>query len=169
MKTWHKTAFILSFILIIISWALALYYWNKLPQVIPTHFNFSGTPDAWSEKSILYTFLLPVFQTIMFSIFIFLYYKPQYSNMPTTLWLTTLDKTKKDHAFELIKTMNTILAFWLSLFFAYLTFEINNSAVTGGGPNPFIMIGMLAAMIVFIIYWNIKVYKETKIVIQNKL
>lgn len=169
MKNWHKTVFGLSFVLIIVSWAIAFYYWDKLPSIIPTHFNFSGAPDAWSEKSIFYTFLLPVFQTIMFLVFIFLYYKPQYSNMPTTLWLTTLEKVKKDHAFGLIKTMNTILALWLSLFFAYLTFEINNSAITGGGPNPLIMIGMLVAMLIFIIYWNIKVYKNTKRIIKDRL
>ena len=44
--------------------------WPQLPEKIPSHFNFSGTPDSWAGKGSL--LLLPgvsVFIYLMLSIF----------------------------------------------------------------------------------------------------
>ncbi|NTU69786.1 DUF1648 domain-containing protein [bacterium] len=167
VKPLHKLLFILSFVLLATSWIVAIYYWDKLPNVIPTHFGPNGMPDVWNEKSIFYVFLLPFIQTIMFLVFIFLYYKPQYSNMPTTLWLTTLDEKKKDHAFNLIRTMHTIILTWVNIFFAYIVLEMNRSSLNNTGLNPWIMIFMVAIMLSYLIYWNIIIYKKTIKEIKN--
>ncbi len=162
MKKVHKILFSISFVLLIISWVISLIYWGKLPSIIPTHFGFNGMPDAWNKKSILYTFLLPSVQALMFFIFLFLYYKPQYSNMPTTLWLTTLDKDKKEHAFNLIRIMHATILIWINLLLTYMVYEMNESALSQKGLNPLIMLTMLVIMLIFIVAWNIKIYKSTK-------
>lgn len=91
MKTWHKWGLGLGVSLAAISWIIAIYYWGKLPAVIPTHFGISGQPDAWNTKSVWWAFLLPMLQSFMAGGFIFLYYHPQYSDMPTTMWLMTME------------------------------------------------------------------------------
>jgi len=60
--------------------------WNDLPARIPTHFTFSGTPDAWSEKSFWTWFGLP---TIALVLAVFMYFmgrwihrSPRLVNLP---------------------------------------------------------------------------------------
>jgi uncharacterized membrane protein len=40
----------LSVILLIIIAGMVLFYWKDLPDKIPIHFNFEGTPDGWAGK-----------------------------------------------------------------------------------------------------------------------
>lgn len=163
MKTVHKIGFILSGALALTSLGVAIYYWNKLPSVIPTHFGISGQPDAWNPKSIWYSFMIPALQTIMLGFFIFLYYKPQYSDMPTTLWLMTMEEHKRDHAFDLIRTMLVGIALWIGSLFTYLTYAMNQSALDNNfGPNPWLMLSLIGGMILWLIWWTIKVYRATK-------
>lgn len=163
MKKWHKIGFALAFLIAITSWLIAIFYWDKLPSPIPTHFGWNGQPDAWNPKSIFYVFMIPFLQTLMLLAFLFLYYKPQYSDMPTTLWLMTMEPHKRDHAFDLIRTMLVGLGLWISVLFAYITYGIIVSALdTSLGLNPWLMVGILVVMIGWLIWWTIKVYRATK-------
>ncbi len=162
MKKWHKIGFIVAGALALASVIIAALYWSKLPSVIPTHFGITGEADGWSNKSLLAVFVVPVLQILMLGGFVFLYYKPQYSDMPTTLWLMTMEKHKRDHAFDLIRTMLVGIAIWIGLLFTYLTLEMNRSALNGGGPNPWIMLGLIGGMMVWLVWWTVKVYRGTK-------
>lgn len=162
MKTWHKVGLILAGIMVLVSMAIAVYYWGKLPSLIPTHFGFSGQPDAWNDKSIFYVFLLPGLQLLILIGFVFLYYKPQYSDMPTTLWLMTMEEHKRDHAFDLIRTMIVGISLWIGVLFTYLTYEMNRSALNGGGPNSWVMLGLVGGMLIWLVWWTVKVYRATK-------
>jgi len=163
MKTWHKVGFAVAIILALASWVIALSYWGKLPSVIPTHFGISGQPDAWNDKSIWWAFLIPGLQSLMLGSFVFLYYKPQYSDMPTTLWLMTMEQHKRDHAFDLIRTMLVGIALWIGILFTYLTYGMNASALQQGvGLIPVIMMSVVGGMLVWLVWWTVKVYRATK-------
>jgi uncharacterized membrane protein len=163
MKTWQKIGFAIAALLAIASWVIAIYYWGKLPSVIPTHFGVNGTPDAWSSKSIWYVFLIPSLQTVLLAAFIFLFYKPQYSDMPTTLWLMAMKSETKEHAFDLIRTMIVGISIWIGVLFTYITYGMNTSALLkDSGLNPWITLGIVGAMIIWLIWWTVKVYKSTK-------
>jgi uncharacterized membrane protein len=47
-----KLEWILLFIALIPSFLL-YWFWGKIPQTIPTHYNFQGHADAWGDKSML--------------------------------------------------------------------------------------------------------------------
>lgn len=49
LRTYKKTI-ILTNIIILIPVFLGLLLWNRLPEQIPTHFDFNGTTDGWSSK-----------------------------------------------------------------------------------------------------------------------
>lgn len=165
----HLIAYLVAGILTLASWGVSLYFWNKLPELIPTHFGFTGAADAWAKKSIISVFFVPLLQTIMLGGFLFLYWKPQYSDMPTTLWLMTMDEKVKEHAFGLIRTMLVVISVWIGLIFTYLTYGINASAVgNSNGLNPWFMGLSLAALIVWLIFWTIKVYRATRFAIKKK-
>ena len=147
MKRWHLTVFVLSIILAVASWLVVLHYWALLPNNIPVHFGFNGTPDAWGHKSIFNSFLIPTIQTAILAGFSFLYYKPEYSDIPTTLLLTTLPKEQKEHAFALIRTMLIMVLLFMGFIFTYVTYMINAVALNKPlGINPWFVIIILLIM-----------------------
>jgi uncharacterized membrane protein len=168
MKLNHKIYFIIATLLALASWVVAIYYWDKLPQTIPIHFGISGQADDWANKSIFYVFLIPFLQSLILGMFVFLYYKPQYSDIPTTMWLMTLDKKHRDHAFSLIRTMIIGMSLWIGVLFTYITYGMNASALDSDSglstPIMFIIIGL---MIVWLIFWTVKVYRATKEVMKS--
>lgn len=163
MKINHKIGFAIAAALAIASWIITVYYWDKLPNVIPTHFGFNGQVDGWANKSLFYVLMVPVLQSIMLVGFVFLYYKPQYSDMPTTLWLMSLEKKHRDHAFSLIRVMLVGTLIWISVLFTYITYSLNASALNKDlGVSPWIMSAIIISMIVWLIFWSIRVFKATK-------
>jgi len=163
MKLKHKIYFSIAALLALASWAIAIYYWDKIPQTIPIHFGISGQADGWANKSIFNVSLIPFLQTIFLGLFVFLYYKPQYSDIPTTMWLMTLDKKHRDHAFSLIRIMLVGMSLWLGILFTYMTYGMNISAIgPDSGLSTPIMFSVIGLMILWLTYWTIKVYRATK-------
>ncbi len=169
MKRSHKMLFLTAILLTVTSWAVAITFWDKLPVRIPTHFNFVGKADGWVDKSLLAVFMLPALQTAFLGLMGFLYKYPQYSDIPTSMWLMTLDKKHRNHAFDLIRTMIVGIAVWLGVLFTYLTYASNDAAVSGsGGISSFVLVLIICLMLAWLFYWAIKVYKVTKDVINSK-
>lgn len=151
------------------SWAIAIFYWSKLPGTIPTHFGFSGAPDAWADKSIFYVFMVPFIQLLMLASFIFLYEKPQYSDMPTTLLLMNMEKKSRDHAFALIRVMLVGVSLWIGALFTYLTYAMNGSALSAIiGPSPYIMGALIVGMLIWLGWYTVRVYRYTKFFLTKK-
>jgi len=168
MKNWHKIGLAIAGVLALTSIVIVVYYWGKLPALIPTHFGFNGQADGWSNKSLFSAFLIPALQLVMLAGFVFLYYRPQYSDMPTTLWLMTMEKTKRDHAFDLIRTMTVGIALWIGVLFTYITYIMNQSALKGGGPSPWVMLVLIGGMLAWLVWWTVKVYRATKDAIKKE-
>jgi len=168
MKKWHKYGLGLVVLLALTSLAIAIIYWGKLPDVIPTHFGVSGKPDDWQDKSYFWAFLLPGLQALMSAGFIFLYWKPQYSDMPTTLWLMTMEKHKQEHAFELIRTMLVGTGLWVGVLLTYMVYAMNQSALNEGlGMNPWLLLLVVAGMLIWLAWWTVKVYRATKVAMEK--
>jgi uncharacterized membrane protein len=51
-------------IAILLAVVIIVHFWAVLPDRIPIHFGFSGQPDAWGDKMMIW--LLPAVATIMF-------------------------------------------------------------------------------------------------------
>lgn len=135
-----------------------------MPSVIPVHFGISGAADSWADKSIWYVFLLPALQTVMTVVFFVLYYKPQYTNMPSTMWLMTLDKKYREVAFGLIRNMMAGTIIIVGVLLTYMAYGMNNSAVNESvGLSPTIMLMILGVMFIWLIFWSVKIYRETRL------
>lgn len=50
MKAINKRTLVLTSIVILLPMLFGLALWNKLPEEVPTHFDFSGTPDGYSGR-----------------------------------------------------------------------------------------------------------------------
>ncbi|MEO8171779.1 MAG: DUF1648 domain-containing protein, partial [Sediminibacterium sp.] len=51
-------------ILLFVMWSLSLYVFFKSPDIIPTHYNGSGTPDDYGNKATL--LILPVVASVIY-------------------------------------------------------------------------------------------------------
>ncbi|HQE65642.1 MAG TPA: SdpI family protein [Bacillota bacterium] len=58
-------------LIIIMMFAASIYFYPQLPDKIPTHWNFKGEIDGYSGK-LSGAFLMPVMNTIMYGLFIFM-------------------------------------------------------------------------------------------------
>jgi hypothetical protein len=47
------------------AWALALWLWPDLPELVPIHFDLAGNPDGWASKSWWNWFALPALGTAL--------------------------------------------------------------------------------------------------------
>lgn len=68
----------LSWILIILLWIFSIYCYIIFPDNIPTHFNFRGEPDNYSNKASL--FILAIIGTFVFSVLSFARKFPQHQS-----------------------------------------------------------------------------------------
>ena len=79
--TWKdKTLILIATIPIILMLLYIKITWSTIPEIIPTHFGFSGIPDAYGNKSSLF---IIVVITIMLHLLLGMLSKfPQYYNYP---------------------------------------------------------------------------------------
>jgi hypothetical protein len=61
--------------------AFAVRVWPDLPAIVPTHFDFSGEPDAWGSRARL--LVLPTMATLVFLVLTLLERAPHVYNDPT--------------------------------------------------------------------------------------
>jgi uncharacterized membrane protein len=163
MKKNHKIYFIVASVLAIISWAVALYHWDKLPDVIPVHFGIGGQADGWAQTSFFGVFMLPVLESFMTIMFFYLYRNPQYTNFPSTMWLMVLDAKSRKNAFDLIRKMLVGTLIWVNLLFTYLVYSMNVVAMDSNLKlSPWLLLVFVVGMLAWISYWTIKVYDATK-------
>ena len=67
MKTVH---YILLIVLVILSFVIPTYYYPKLPETIPVHFDATGTPDTMGSRYGI--FLLPIIGVVMSALILLL-------------------------------------------------------------------------------------------------
>ncbi len=169
MKTKFKVIFTVTVILAITSWIITFYYWDKLPAVIPIHFGIDGQANGWADKSIWQVSFMPLIQTAMLALFVFVYNRPQYSNIPSTMWLMALDKKQQQYAYDLIRTMNAGVSVFTGLLFTYITYIMNFSALESSqNLSVPIILSVVGLMLIWLTYWTIKIYKITKKQIKSK-
>jgi uncharacterized membrane protein len=162
-KRWHLYVFIMSVVLIVFSFIYALLAWNDLPSRIPIHFNFSGEPDAWGNKNIFSLFFPFIMQIIFTPLMLFLYFKPQYMSMPTSLLLTTLPEKQKTTAFGLIRNVAVFTLLWLNLIFAFISYMIVSGAKEEALPyQGWILLFLVAVMLFWLVWYNIYIYRIIK-------
>lgn len=74
---------VLGWILLFLMWCYVLFVYSKLPEIIPTHFSFSGKADAYGSKSSIFT--LPILGLVIFVLLTILNRFPHIFNYPVTI------------------------------------------------------------------------------------
>lgn len=70
-------------VIIIILWSLTLWFYNNAPELIPTHFDITGKPDGYSDRSSL--IILATIGSAIVAGTLCIAYLPQMISMPVKI------------------------------------------------------------------------------------
>ncbi|RRQ46761.1 DUF1648 domain-containing protein [Chryseobacterium sp. SC28] len=141
MKSISTFSNTISGLILIFIWIFTIINFQKLPEIIPTHFNFSGKPDGFGSKNSLW-FLLAV-ATACFALMLYLSKNPSSPllNIPTNL---------KENP-KIGRLVVNILNFILMLMFADINYE-SIAIALGKSKESISAIGYLGgSLLIFII------------------
>ena len=137
---------------------MTLAFYFELPDTIPTHYNFSGQPDGFSDKTEIWT--LPILNLVLYYGMNFLTkkIKPWHMNYPVKV-------TEKNAPilYSMNFTMLVILAFSASMVFFMLSLETILIATENNSPG----LGFIVPLLIIFItatpfYFIIKMFKLPK-------
>ena len=112
----------ISFLLLLTLLGTTFYYYNQLPETIPTHFNASGQPDAFGAKSSIFLFAgIAVFVYVLLLVF---KDKPHLYNYPTTI----TEENALEHYSKATKMMRFLNLATILIFF-YLQYQTIQTAL----------------------------------------
>ncbi len=159
-------AIILFAVLInVATWLAIAYYYPALPNTIPTHFNVSGAPTSYGNKSIL--LVVPaVLSAIIVVILLVLRYRyalleryPYFINLPAFAYRLGLEKNSAVHGaiINRVFTVHTLSALYISILCAvitYVMFSLNGHALSLLLSTILIVVVVFVAT-VFLVYRSI--------------
>jgi uncharacterized membrane protein len=64
LTSWEKSLEVTSILGVLLLFSLVFTSWESLPEKIPRHFGFAGTPDAWGSKNFL--IFLPIMALLLY-------------------------------------------------------------------------------------------------------
>jgi uncharacterized membrane protein len=122
-----------------------IFYWNKLPEKLPTHFNAQMVPDSWSSKAVA-VLALPVILTLV-----------------QGLILYSIDQHSKKYDVQngivyTVLTIMPILSIWLN--FVMISTALNNNVNRSKQP----MLSLLFGIILIILGVVLKYVKTNPII-----
>ncbi len=135
-----------AFVLVIISFDLAIFAYPYLPDVFPIHFDFSGTPNGWARKSWLAVLGLPLIQLALFIFMTILTWwcvnskrALEYLNLPKINRTKVLQlPDEKQEKIRLLSTISiNVINFFTLLFSTIVNYQILQAGMAGRSPSLF--------------------------------
>ena len=123
---------------------LPIVFWNRIPDVIPSHYNAAGIPDQYSDKGIL-VFLLFMVALLMGIMSIAVYYVKQEM---TSKYAKEASASQMGAAYIMLVLMN----FSIQCIFAYITYCSATARNLGKFFLIFAVILVFVPIVVFMIY-----------------
>ena len=128
----------------IITIILPIVFWNRIPDVIPSHYNSAGIADQYSDKGIL-IFLLFMVAFLMGIMSIAVYYVKQEM---MSKYAKEASASQMGAAYIMLVLMN----FSIQCIFAYITYCSATSNELGSFFLIFALILVFVPIVVFVIY-----------------
>lgn len=138
----------LSILTLIATILLTILNWDKIPEIIPMHYDFLGNPNRWGNKSEL--IILIVIMSLMYIIMTVVEKYPKYWN--TGVKIT---EENKDRVYPILLHLLTTTKFIMMCIFTYI------SVNTIGEVKIHALFVPIFILVLFVnlIYWNLKLLK----------
>jgi len=137
------------------SWSIVNANYSSLPDVIPIHFDASGTADGFGDKSNI--FALPVVSTVVFIALTILNRFPHLFNYPAGL---TLENARTQYS--IATSMIRFLKLSVAIVFAMIVyFAVQNAKGETDGLGSWFLPTVLALIFLPIVYFFYKSAKNS--------
>ena len=134
-------------------WLYVWIMWDKIPNIVPTHFGLSGAPDRFGNKNSL--FALPIISSAMNILLVVLSKMPYYFNYPVSV-----TEESAEALYKIGKQLILLLDMEIALMFLMLMWE-NIQAAIGSISGLGAEIVGISMFIIFgtVIYETIRMMK----------
>ncbi len=146
---WENSFDLLAIVAILYTIYIIFANYRAMPETIPSHFGFSGKPDAYSGKGTV--FLLPIVSIILYAGMALVARKPHVFNYPVTI---TVANAEREYilARQFLATIRAAIV----CMFTYLTWsliEVAQGKTFGLGSFflPVILVLMAVSIIIYIV------------------
>jgi len=123
-------------------------YWPQLPAEIPTHFNFSGTPDSWGSKQSL--FFLAGVGVILYVMMLIVSRFPHLYNYLVTITESNAEKQYRMAVTFMLTMANIVI--WMFAFIMWQTIRVAWGQSEGLGQQ-FVYVILLATLGTLVVYF----------------
>jgi uncharacterized membrane protein len=139
-----------SLFLLVTITGYAIISFDSLPDVIPTHFNGKGVPDAFGDKTSLFSPIILL--TLLFAGLTLLNRFPHLFN-----YMGKITKENALHQYTLATRMVRLLKLSVLLIFGFITYSqiqtaTSNTSTLGGWVLPFVLITIFAPLFGYFFY-----------------
>ena len=152
--TWKDKAIIListAPILLILVYLKMV--WSDIPEIIPTHFGFSGTPDDYGSKNSL--FIIVIIAVILHILLSVLSKVPRCYNYPVSI-----TEKNAEPLYKIGKQLMLLIDLEISFLLSILIWENVKTALgKANGVNSEILFLFIGAIFITLIYEIVKMYK----------
>lgn len=146
----------LAVVVAVLTWSVLIWMYPSLPARIPTHFGWSGLPDAYHTKTVWTVFLPGLCQLGLMGLLIWAYRHPEYSHLPTSLTLKLIPEPWQQRITMLVRHLLVMVTVVVNLILAYLTLlTITTSFGQLVGPSPWWIIGLTGFLVALIIVYTV--------------
>lgn len=135
---------IIGLIALFLLIGLPIYFYNQLPDIIPTHFDFNGQPDDFQSKWLIW--LGPIVGLAMYILLSVINKAPHKFNYPVSL---TEENVEQQYiiATKMIRVLRTIIvAMFAYLAYASIQISMNNQNDLGAWFLPLFLITLFGAI-----------------------
>ena len=140
----------LNWVLVILMVAFAVWAWPQLPEKIPTHFGIRGTPDAWSEKTLLRWFTVPAvgigLTGLLWLVRFILPHRPKWVNLPDRRCLTELPEECQKQVIKMLAGFLAMVQTELLVIFGLIEWASYRSALGYSSQATKILVLFLAVL-----------------------
>lgn len=144
---WEKVFEVLSVLGVLFVFLLIYQSWGILPDRIPTHFGFTGQPDAWGNKATL--FFLPIMTVAMYLLLTIVSRFPHTFNYPGKI-------TEENAATQYLMARHLIAVLkvetiWLFAYIQWVTIEVAQGKAPGLSNLflPIVLVVMVGTIVVY--------------------
>lgn len=159
---------VFSWLVLLGTWAVLIYFYHDLPARVPIHFGFSGQPDGFADRSIWSVFGIGIIQLAITLLLLLVYRYPTYANIPGSLLLPMLPDGLRQMVIRLIRHMIVMISLLVNLTFATVSLMMISSAfgLAIRGLNWLLLV-LLGWVILLATVYSIWMFRLTKAAIKQ--
>lgn len=146
----------MGWLALLLMWGVTAWFFESLPEKIPTHFNAAGEPDAWGNKSFL--FISPGISSLLFLLISLVSLYPHKFNY-------NIEITSENAAYQYanaVRMMRVMKLAMMLIFLFILVMTIRTALGKAEGLGWWFILAVFGLMLGPIVYFLNRSYRKNK-------